>query len=43
MIKGEKVEEYEVREDTEDQFTGFVMKVLVFVLSKNRKPLDDFE
>lgn len=33
----------EVREDIEDQFIEVSMKVLVFMSSENRKPLDDFE
>lgn len=38
--QGEKSRGYEVREDIEDQFIEVIKKVLVFMLSENRKPVD---
>lgn len=38
--QGGKSRRYEVREDMEDQFIEVIMKVLVLMLSENRKPVD---
>lgn len=38
--QGGKSRGYEVREGIEDQFIEVIKKVLVFMLSENRKPVD---